>query len=104
VREFINCIDMKVEQSPKTMSAKGFRVVLHLKNGNSFEAEAEMPWGPENPPQKDELIKKFNSLTEGILSSKEKSEWNSIYREGIEKDGSFDYVVSLLERNYGTIL
>jgi len=98
LKKFINCIEMKVEQGTKTVSEKGFRVALQLKKGGSIGATAEMPWSPQNPPKKDELIKKFNSLTKGILSPEEQSAWNSIYKEGFEKDNSFDNVISLLMR------
>lgn len=96
--KFINCIDMKVEQGTATASEEGFRVAIQLRKGASIGTTAEMPWSPRNPPNKEELIKKFNSLTKGVLSPDEQCSWNSIYKEGFEKDDSFNNAVTLLKR------
>ena len=97
LREFIGRISMRVDDELQAKFPEVFGVVLTLtlKDGRTFRVQQGTPWGPDKPATKDELAAKFKSLTDGVLSIEEQSEWERLYRSGFESGGAFERILEL---------
>lgn len=89
-------VEEDAELQKKFPASYAVRVEIRLNDGTAFLKEQGNPWGPEKPPEKEELIEKFRSLTNGILSENQQNVWVSCYREGFENETSFEKVCVLL--------
>lgn len=100
LREFIGRISMRVDDELQAKFPEVFGVVLTLtlKDGRTFRVQQGTPWGPDKPATKDELVAKFKSLTDGVLSIEEQAEWERLYRSGFESGGAFERVLELTGR------
>ena len=96
--DFIDRIEVETNSLLDAKFPGSFEVEVnvHLKNGLCFKRIEGMPWGPESPPSKDELIDKFTALTKDILSVQTQQDWVNLYRAGIETPGVFEKVQELL--------
>lgn len=76
----------------------GVRLEITLKDGRVLTSQEGTPWGPDSPPDKEELVEKFVSLTNGVLSLKDQKEWIELYHEGFEHPDSFMQIYELLKK------
>ncbi|MEG0852731.1 MAG: MmgE/PrpD family protein [Angelakisella sp.] len=95
---FIDRIDMEVDAELQSQFPAVFAVKLQLqlKDGRVLEATEGTPWGPSNPPTKQELMEKFALVTKGVLTPEEVAQWNELYSGGFEQEGAFDKAAALL--------
>lgn len=75
------------------------RVVVNFENGFNVEDEGSLPWGPDAPPSKMELISKFRTLTCNVLEPQNVLAWERLYHSGIEKENNWQNALELLSYN-----
>jgi len=69
-------------------------------DGSSAHAEGGLPWSPNSPATKQELMQKFTSLVSPFMSKIEVNSWLSLYQEGVEKEGNFGKLLLLLGKDH----
>lgn len=98
VREASQKIRIAIDAEKDSAFPKKFSVSMDIifVDGEVESLEGGLPWGPESPATKEELIAKFRFLTEGVLTASDIKAWVALYKQGLERDGSFSQALSLL--------
>ena len=100
---YIDRIQMHVDAELQDQFPAAFsvRVRLTLRDGTAVSAQEGTPWGPDSPPSQTELIRKFKSLTENILSPQEQTTWVRLYQSGFERESVWPEALRLLHQPKG---
>ncbi|MFA6891198.1 MAG: MmgE/PrpD family protein [Sphaerochaetaceae bacterium] len=101
IRKVADTVEI-VEDERKERDFPGhFSVELEVAfaDGTRESRDGGLPWSPENPPAKQELMDKFCGLVHPILTQAETDAWCDLYEEGVEKEGNFAKMLRLLGKD-----
>lgn len=74
-------------------------VELHLRDGRQFESRDVPPWGPDAPPDLDELAGKFMPILQKACGDATAKAWLSWFRGGLLADPTLGNFFGLLRRS-----
>lgn len=74
-------------------------VEVRLRDGRLFESRDTPPWGPEQPPELDELAGKFMPIMRAACGDDTAGAWLAWFRGGLQADPSLRNFFDLLRRS-----
>lgn len=98
IKEYTDKIVILADEDLESQFPKSFTVRLEVTFSTSEKVEkvGGLPWSPNCPATKIELINKFKTLTSSVLSTTTSEQLIKLYKEGFEKKNNFKTLLSIL--------
>lgn len=100
IRKTADMIKIAEDDEAEKLFPERFQITLAVRfdDGSYVEKTGGLPWGPDLPATKDELILKFKRLTTAILGCRNGEAIVKLYKSGFEIAGAFRQLVRILNR------